>query len=375
MISNRRLRSVIYAFTGTIGFLLVFFLIHLPHGPEHWSGDLRTAYLSKRLDSQHPRVVLVEVTDKTLERNPYVTPIDRRLLADLVRVIDAAAPKAIGLDFVFERPTELLKDEDLLQSIRDARAPVILGALDEGTLRSDGQRAFQAEFLTRANRAAGHLYFDEHHNPLVISDHVVRFIATLNSEQSSRQSFAELLARTNGSYTLPKSNYISWLLPPKDQTETFLTLSAEHVLGEGGLPAPLPLNSLFRDKVVLIGGNVSDRDRHLTPLSVINDTRYSGLFIHAQILAQFLDHRSIYVLGLPAELVIASIAIALGFWIGRKGRFEHYHLLIELGGVVGLVVVSVVVFVYGSLVFPFIGVLLAWLAGMTAGQYSTWVRE
>ena len=369
------MRSVAYAVTGVFGFLLAFFLIHLPHGPEHWSADLRTAYLSPRLDSQHPRVAIIEVTEKTLEHQPYVEPIDRKLLSDLVRTIKATAPKAIGLDFVFDRPTEFEKDERLIETIRDGTIPMVLGALDDASLRSDEERAFQTRFLARANRPAGHLYFDEHHSPLVISDHVIRFIEIPESDESPRASFTELLAQVGKSYSHSEGEYIAWLLPPKDGTETFLTLAAEHVLGRGGLSQSLPLAEMLRDKIVLIGGNFSDRDQHLIPLSVINEARYSGVFIHAQILAQLLDGRVVHALGEPGELIIALFVAVAGFAVGRMERLEHYHLLVEVASVAIMIVISIATFAYGAFIFPFIAVLLAWLAGSTAGQYSMRARE
>ena len=292
-----------------------------------------------------------------------------------MRTIDAAQPKAIGLDFVFDRPTELSKDEELLQSIRDARTPVVLGLLGARSFRSDRERTFQAQFLAAANRPTGHLYFDGYHGPLVISDHVVRFHIGSYPGEPVRQSFAELLATAAGASTPSKSPYISWLLMPRDGTETFLTVPAEHVLAQGGLPAPLPLEQLLHDRIVLIGGNFADRDQHLIPLSVTDERRYQGLFIHARIVAQLLDRRSIWSLGWPFVLASIALAAAGGFWVGRKERLEHFHLLIELLSIAVLIVISVVVFVSGGLIFPFVSVLLGWLAGVTGGVYSRWASQ
>jgi adenylate cyclase len=375
LLSRRSVRSVAYAVTGVLGFLLAFFLIHLPHGPEHWSADLRTAYLSARLDTQHPRIAIIEVTEKTLEHQPYIEPIDRQLLSDLVHRVELATPKAIGLDFVFDRPTETDKDERLIEIIRDAAIPIVMGALDDATLRSDDERAFQARFLARTNRPAGHLYFDEHHSPLVISDHVIRSIETLEPEESPRASFAELLANAAKTYSHPGREYIAWLLSPKDGTETFLTLAAEHVLGRGGLAQSLPVDELLRDKIVIIGGNFSDRDRHLTPLSVVNEARYPGVFIHAQILAQLLDGRLVHAMGYPGELIFALFAAVAGFAVGRMERLEHYHLLVEVASVASMIVISIVTFACGAFIFPFVAVLLGWLAGSAAGQFSLRARE
>ena len=69
---------------------------------------------------------------------------------------------------------------------------------------------------------------------------------------------------------------------------------------------------------MLIGGNFSDRDQHLIPLSVSDGRRYPGLFIHAQILAQIIDGRSLSTLSVPIQGVIFLLATAIGFWVGRR---------------------------------------------------------
>jgi adenylate cyclase len=306
--------SILYVCAFVLCFLLGFFLVDLPHGPEHWSADLRTAWLSTRPTTQHPRIALIYVSDTTLEQSPYLSPVDRKVLSEILRAVDAAGPKAIGLDFIFDRATEPEKDEQLIQSIRQAHAPVVLGALDERNGPASSEETFQATFLARSGRPAGHLYFDEHQSPIVISDHVIRNIAPDSKARVPRPSFAEMLARADGETFRPRSDYISWLLPPTDGAQTFLELPAE-LLVPGSIVS-LPLKSLLQDRIVLIGGNFSDRDQHLTPLSVWNGGRFTGVFVHAQILAQYLAHRSILVLGLstPGRHRRGSRRIRLFYW-------------------------------------------------------------
>ena len=67
---------------------------------EHMLGDVRTAYLSDRLPSQHPHVAVVSITDETLKDNKVRQPIDRGLLARLVDAVDAAGAKVIGIDIL-----------------------------------------------------------------------------------------------------------------------------------------------------------------------------------------------------------------------------------------------------------------------------------
>jgi adenylate cyclase len=361
-------KAVLFVVAIAAGFLLLTSLLHLPHGPEHWSADYRTAHWSKHPDTQHKRIALIYVTEKTLESYPYLSPTDRQLLADLIKAVDAAGPAAIGFDFIIDRPTEPAKDAALLAALRDAKAAVVVGAVSEDAHAPGGGHSYQADYLAKVNRSVGHLHFEgAHHSKVIIVDNVIRLMAKPNASRTYPVSFAEQLSQKAGSYPKPKSDYISWLLAPRDKTETFLTLSAEQVLGTSGGPA-LPIKDMLKDRVVLIGGNFSDRDQHLIPLSVSDGRRYPGLFIHAQILAQIIDGRSLSTLSVPVQGVIFLLATAIGFWVGR--RQTKIHLLTELVSVIALVAIGILAFIYAHLIFPYTGVLLTWLAGVSAGYYS-----
>ena len=237
------LRDVWRLTVATLGFLLAFFLVHLPHGPEHWSADLRTSQLAERLESQHPHIAIVELTEQSLAQSNYLEPVDRETLAAVVRALNAAEVKLIGVDFIFDRHTEMKKDKDLIQAIKDSRAQIILGAIDEHSNISKERKEFQTRFLSETGRPVGHLYFGEHHNPLLISDTVVRQLAD-GEEFPNRQSFAELLARADGTFREPGGNYISWLGSPKDGSETFLTLSGEGCTRKRNIIAASPQKTI-----------------------------------------------------------------------------------------------------------------------------------
>jgi adenylate cyclase len=363
--TRERLLSGGYILAVAAGALLLSALLHLPHGPEHWSADLRTALLSKRPTSQHEKIVLVYVTDETLKRYYYTAPTDRGLLAELVRTIDAATPAVIALDFILDRPTEPSKDDDLVRAVRDADAKVVIGAI--GTVhREYGPQRFEDDFIALTKRPAGHLYFGAHHNALVVSDHVVR--ATYeHSDALGKPSFAVVVARAARATSEPDSHYISWLLPPSDGTATFLTLSAESVLGLDG--SKLPLRQLLNGRIVMIGGNFFDRDRHLTPLSVLSGHRYPGLFIHAQIVAQILEGRSLTLPDWwPWQVLLIVLAAGLGFWSGSRSGSNH--LFVELATVASLILIGILAFWLASIIFPYTGTLLAWLGGAAGGHYG-----
>jgi len=81
-----------------------------------------------------------------------------------------------------------------------------------------------------------------------------------------------------------------------------------------------------------------------------------------------LDKRSLSTLSLPLQLLALALAGGLGFWIGR--RQSQIHLVAELLSVMGLVLAGILAFAFASLIFPFTGLLLAWLSGLAAGHYT-----
>ncbi len=350
-----------------VAFLALTTFMHIPRGPEHWSADLRTRYLSRQPATQHERITLVYVTEKTLESHAYVSPTDRQLLADLVRAIDAAEPAVIGFDFIIDRPTEPAKDEALMTALREAKSKVVVGAIDEPLIKGKRRsRSFQAAYLRKVNRPVGHLYFDARYDLLIVSDQVIRHMAGPDQKHDHPKSFARQLADAAGSFGEPRSTYISWLLDPADGSETFQSLPAEQVLEHGR--TPLPIKDMLKGRIVLIGGNYVDRDQHLVPLSVVSNQRYPGLFIHGQIVAQLLDGRSLTMLSLQLQLAVITLSGLLGFWLGYRQKW----VLIgpDLPSLVGVVLVGMAAFVYADLILPYTGMLLAWFSGLAVGRYA-----
>jgi CHASE2 domain-containing sensor protein len=355
-----------FGFGILVAFLTLTFLLHMPHGPQHWSADLVTAWGSQRPASQDSRIALVYVTEKSLERYPYVSPTNRGLLSDLLKAIDAANPRAIGLDFVIDRPTEPDLDrrfEATIHSIQGIQSKLVLGAAQVTDLSG---AKYQKDYLRTANRPVGHLHFDEHHSPFVISDHVVRHMSDDKGDLPSPKSFAATLAEISGTDFHPKSHYISWLLNPSDGNEQFLTISAEQVLGKAEGP-PLPVSQMLQGRIVLVGGHFPDRDQHLTPLSVRSHERSPGLFIHAQILAQFLDHRSIHDAGIVIQSVIVLAAFVFGIWVGHTS--SHLPIIVELASVAALILLAGIAFVVFSFILPYNAIAIGWLAGVAVGHY------
>src|SRR5262249_3817867 len=140
-------------------------------------------------------VALVLFTEETLQDAPVRIPMDRHLIASVIRAVASAEPAAIGIDFVFARPTNAEADGDLLSAVRDAKAPVVLASVDEHAKLPDKQFRFHRKFVADAKRPTGHVYFERKTDVFGISDQAVRQMAEPGHLNSSERAFAEVLAQ------------------------------------------------------------------------------------------------------------------------------------------------------------------------------------
>jgi adenylate cyclase len=328
---------------------------------DHWTADWRTAYFSKQLLAQHPRVVVVTITDETL-RNYVSSPIDRGLLANIVQAIDRAGAAVIGLDILFLKATEPIKDEQLIQAVRGSKAKIVLGAADARVPLLPFQREFQAAYLSRAEAPVG--YVNTRHE----NDDVVRYTANPGPGSAVPKSFARLMAEAAGAGRADDlSAPIPWLLPAADGAPAFLAIPAEKLLG----PNTAAVGAALKDRVVLVGGEFPFRDRHRVPLSVRTGQDVAGVYIHATVVAGLLDAGSqlsevapVTIRLLLAALAVLAIGLGLALWQTNAVTFLGHGFAVAV-----LLAVDVLCFTQLRLLLPFTLAVTAWVAGITAGRF------
>jgi adenylate cyclase len=326
---------------------------------EHWAADWRTAFLSDRLPSSHPRVAIIAVREESLAGFPYILPINRGYLADLVTAADAAGAMAIGLDFYFTGDTEQVYDAKLLEALQHAKAKVVLGTY-EGT-RKPAQVAYQLDFVNKSHALAG--YLDLQPDP----DHVLRYRTHARRNVHFAESFSSVLAGVGGWPGGAAPDRIAWLLPPADGSRTFREIEAHTFLAASSEERAAFANG----RIVIIGGKLFSLDLHYTPLTLRTREAMSGVDIHAQMTAELLDgHRSYAELDPVAVrafiAVLACIGIALGARFQRRG-FDFLDWRVASLAVIAL---DLLVFRYWHLMLPFTLATVAWIAGVTVGTQS-----
>ncbi|MEM1370913.1 MAG: CHASE2 domain-containing protein [Pseudomonadota bacterium] len=302
------------------------------------SNDVQVALMADQLDAEHPDIALILITDETLKDLPYTSPIDRELLAKLVTATANLAPRAIALDFLFDRATEAAKDARLIETLQALSVPVVLGAADQRFAMADRNRAWQQDFLQRAGRPVGYLNL-QYDAQEASGDAIIRYRAAPASDERYRLSFAGQIAQvahatpitgerpTSRSATNDlespnrriASRRIAWLAEPVSG-ETFLTVDADAVLAAAADPAgvlAIALSAQLADRIVLIGGDFPGRDRHPTPITALAGGDMLGLNVHAHSVAGLLDGRELHDFAtLPTQIVVGILA-ALGWLIAN----------------------------------------------------------
>lgn len=351
---------------GLIGLLFVPQFLPWVLRFEHATADWRTAFLSDRLSGPHPRISVVAISPATL-RDYANSPIDRGLLARTIKAIDDAGAEAIGLDVYFLKATDPAKDQALVEALKGAKAKVVLGAWDERGQMEPFQLQFQKQFLDKIGRPVGYLNLRHQR------DDVVRYRASPHPGSDYPISFARRLAESVGRDAPDSERPIAWLLPPDNGSVAYHTVQAQDIVPgehsttpESAARASAPLEG----KIVLIGGDFPERDKHRTPLSSWTSESMAGVLIHANMLADLLEPKR-GIAELPPRVarnlvgVIAVVSCLIG-WLMWQSSIVQY--IGYTAATVVLVAVDAFVYKEFRLLLPITLILAAWFLGVTGGR-------
>lgn len=378
--SNLKYLAALIVLVAAQAFILNYLGSHnyLPEGSDHWTEDWLIRYFSKRETEPNKDIVLVLIGPETLEKEglgPSI-PVDRGWMAKLITSIADAQPRAIGIDFYYANAIDPIKDNQLETALRDAKAPIVVAAVDDSYLATDNQRKFKKEFLEAIKRPAGHIYVKQSKETLLVGDKASRLI----DHGPSKDGFPSLtsqLARTPGvvaAFGEPQipdgPQRIDWLLPPTNGL-TFDRIPAYKVAGSKDADAVHAL----KDKIVLIGPDFPGLDRHYVPFSVGNQTQFPGIFVHAQALAQILEGRFFFN-WTSTEQFLLLFAVAFAGAIAGFAFHETY-LGIALGFLGTLLIIALSVpFFMLRIPLPTALLIITWAGGISIGQHIRgWVKR
>ena len=330
---------------------------------EHWTGDIRTGLFSHRPKRQHGGIALITVNDTTMQPYPYRSPIDRQLLANLVTELDKARARAIGLDFLFLKPTEPAKDAQLVTAIRQAKSRIVVAVGDSRVGLQPAQTEYQDTFLKASGAIGGYA------NLLTGGDRIVRYVAE-PADPAFPKSFAVALAKPDAQAPTNGPRRIAWSLSPHNGNDRFFSLPAHLLVTPAGKATPVAAALLRRikDKVVIVGGEFPDLDRHQVPMLSWRgeDDEIAGMLIHAQVAAQLLDGRRIEHLDRTWLQGLFAVLALLGLWFGLRHGFVAVSLYATTASVL-VVAADVILFRSMDLIIPFGACFAALLLGLAGG--------
>jgi adenylate cyclase len=271
---------------------------------EQFVDDIRIA-LSLPAEPQDPNIVMLSIKEDTLTLFPYRSPVDRGFLADLIRQIENRAPRAIGVDILFDQPTEPEKDEALRQVLASVPVPLVVSYVDDPALVTEDQKEFLDNFIPPTARALANLSEDQFDT--------VRSIYPGHAGPDGRflRGFVPALAAKLGIATPEGEVEIAWRGQPDIKTQPFPNIAAQ-------LIKLMPVDWI-KGKVVLVGSDFSITDRHRTPFAALYEGSKGflpGVIIHAHGVAQLLEGRSAYHPDWRVNLAIALVLAAIGALFG-----------------------------------------------------------
>lgn len=323
---------------------------------DRFLGDWEIAALTAP-EPQSPDIVVVAVTEDTLKQFPYRSPIDRAFLADLLQTLAARGPKAIGLDILFDQPTEAEKDKALSDTLKSLSVPLVVSYTDNSGLVSEEQRAYLDAFVPPRLRALATLATDQFDT--------VRWTYPGHTLANGTYlaSFARALASLVGRDSPATLTDIAWHGRPAPDVPAFREYGAELV---GALPA-----DWFKDKIVLIGTDLTLVDRHRTPFSTIyagDEGMLPGIVVHANSLAQILEGRPPPSIGTVANFLIVLACAILGAMLPAFGG----NMVVRVGaGAIFLVVL----WIGGGVLFRYDGTMIGLIAPTLALASGHWAME
>jgi class 3 adenylate cyclase len=263
---------------------------------------------------QSKDIVIAAINEDTLAQFPYRSPVDREFLANLITALDAKGARVIGVDVLFDQPTEDAKDEHLKRVIRETKTPLFVSYTQSKNVVNDNQLAYMNDFVPANRRAAANLETDPF-------DGTVRWIFPGETGPGMPLGFARKAVSLIGMQTPPGKVEIAWRPKPDLETPAFPIYPAQAV--------PVLPDDWFKGKIVLVGAILSITDRHRTPLAVVNDDdegMMPGVIVQAHSVSQLLEGRHADRLAPAQGAAITMLFALIGVWLGLLKRGVAFKL-------------------------------------------------
>jgi len=366
----RRLRENVWLSGAVISLLTTLFTalvvenLSLASLAENHLTDVRVAMLSTpRPQSQNIAVVLID--DETLANYPYRSPLDRELIANLLTELEQTAVAGIGINVLFDRPTEADKDLLLYERLRSLKVPVVLSRVSTTIGFSAEQVAFSQYFLQNLRTGLSLIYRDP------IDNTVRSTLLRLVQDERVQLGFAATIADAIG-VELPREAriFIDYRAGPDLDTSPFPIYTAQQV-------SLLPKSAL-ENRIVLIGSDLGDSSRLRTPLSVL-ESGFSrdlpGVVIEAHILSQLLEGRSRKVPSEREAILFMLLMAVMGCLVSMLRTKLLLKLLISSTLLPIAWIAAFYVYIVEQAVIPMVAPTFAFVVALVLSAFWQWRNE
>ncbi len=266
---------------------------------ENWLSDFRFTVLTPPQPAD-PRIIIATITEDTLATFPYRSPVDRNFLIELLNHLSTAGVRAVGIDILFDQPTEQGKDKALKARIAEFPVPVIVANTGKSNFLTKSQKTFLDGFHNGLITGDANLIKD-------ITDGTVRGLYVSRPDTTPRQlGFATAIVKALGLDVPDHDLELVYRPPPGHGKSAFKSYPAHTI-------RYLP-KSWLAGKIVLIGADLPLSDRHRTVFSAAwgtKDGTLPGVRIHAHALSQLLDNNRTAALSSPIKwMLLVGLAAA-----------------------------------------------------------------
>ncbi len=306
------------------------------------------------LEIEDNPVVIIKIDDQSDESTPHRWPWPRSYFAHVLRNLNEAGAKAIGVDVIFDQPDKFgEKEDDQLREVLNTYDNIVLAGkisrtFEQGYSKSTVMPPYEKFITSKSHWGLVSLEsdLDGFYRRYMVSDvhrdSLYSSFAAMLYQIYTDQEDAELTSDEEsfhiGSLAIPKYDPSSMLVNFIGPAYSFPNYSFDNILDtedfdlledydldafddpgdpEYGISPGLKYSGILKDKIVLIGSTMQElHDNFPTPFldaggndSIMAKVEMPGVEIHANALLTMLQNR--FLRRVPAALTIGNILLAL----------------------------------------------------------------
>ncbi|MFT5221126.1 MAG: adenylate cyclase [Planctomycetota bacterium] len=364
LLKNFWVSSALIALVSTTFTLVVLNNVPLVELAENHLSDIRLASLSP-LREQSRQISVVLINDETLAKLPYRSPLDRSVIADVLSELESRSVAMIGLNVLFDRPTEEEKDRLLYQRLRSLKVPIVVSKVANVSGFSEEQIKYSENFVQGIPAGVSLIFRDSLDNTVRAS--LMRF----NKSGQSHLGFAATLAQVLG-VRLPQEDKmaIDYRRGPSATTSPFPILLAHQL-------ATAP-DSVLENRIVLVGTSLGGGRKLRTPFSAVDNNfagELPGVVVEAHILSQLIDKRSVNHASIQGKIIITLLMAITGMLLALGNMRLWLKMLLSLILIPGAWIVAFMIFVVGEVIVPMVIPTIAFIVAAMISSGWQWRSE